>query len=124
MGALICTPEIFSKVYLLEKKRIKRRRNTSLLIKVKLAELNNEFLVNQFIEKLRSKLRAGDVIAKEKEDVIYILISEIAINDFFIIVRRIINLAAATEFEIDIEVDWEEISINNCAKTSKILCKL
>ena len=124
LGALICTPDIFTKIYFLEKKRIKRRKNSSLLIKIDFTQLNNFDFRDKFIADLSQKLRAGDVITSGQEDTIYVLVYDIAIRDFFIVVKRIIKLAAASHFKFDIEVDWEEISINNCNSTSKILCKL
>ena len=123
-GALICTPDIFAKIYFLEKKRIKRRKNSSLLIKINLTQLNDSNLRKQFISKLSQKLRAGDVIASEEGNGVYILIYNIDISDFLIVVKRIIKLAAISGFKFDIEIDWEEISINNCTSPSKILCKL
>ena len=123
VGALVCRPEIFNVLYELERKRVKRREITSLLIKINLDQIVNSKKSKQMLQQLSRNLRAGDLLSATDKQ-IYVLIHDISTTDFLIIFKRIIYLIISNELELTFPLEWEEISVPSQSMISGFYFKL
>ena len=112
VGALVCTPEIFSVIYKLEQERVKRKGHTSLLFRINFAKTAKgveKELKSRFVKQLRSNLRAGDSLSILDGE-IYILTYDISINEWAVIVKRIIGLIEKAEVKAKFELECEVVA--------------